>query len=60
MKARNVENHDYITVSAINGSCRMNMTTSYGGSKVTTSAKPTDPNYASFAACAMTRCTLPH
>jgi hypothetical protein len=48
MKALHVNQHDYITISAINGTCRLNMTTSYGGFRITASSKPSDPNHVAF------------
>jgi hypothetical protein len=50
MKALHVEQHEYITVSAINGTARLNITTSYGGAKCSMSVKPSDANYAAFKA----------
>lgn len=50
MKAKHVDTHGYITVSAINGTCRLNLTISYSGAKCTSSVKPSDPNYLSFKA----------
>ena len=50
MKSLQVTQHEYITVSAINGTCRLNMTTSYGGAKASVSVKPSDPNHDSFVA----------
>lgn len=50
MKAKHVDNHDYITVSAVNGSCRLNLTANRSGMKCTSSVKPSDPNYGSFKA----------
>jgi len=48
MQVKHVNNHDYITVSAINGGCRMNLTISRSGAKCTSSMKPGDPNNSSF------------
>lgn len=40
MKALHVNQHEYITVSAVNGGVRLNLTTSYSGAKVSCSIKP--------------------
>lgn len=50
MQVKHVNNHDYITVSAINGGCRLNFTVSRAGAKCTSSMKPGDPNNSSFKA----------
>jgi hypothetical protein len=50
MKALKVDQHDYITVSAVVGTCRLSMTANRWGCKATASSKANDVNSAAFTA----------